>query len=78
MMTSAEYARREVGRCVSKADDFMGCTNDVLPLLDKWCSGRRDCNFFVPNDDLVRKHGDCLEMLRLYVKATYICLKGKY
>ena len=72
VMTSAEYGRKEVGRCEPEQDDFMGCTNDVLPLLDRWCSGRRECSFEVPHDELTKQRGNCLKMLQLYVKATYI------
>ena len=76
VMTSSEYGRMEVGRCIPKENDFMGCTNDVLTLLDRKCSGRQECNIKVPNPDLEEENTECLEVLRLYLHATYTCLKG--
>ncbi|KAK2139105.1 hypothetical protein LSH36_2027g00029, partial [Paralvinella palmiformis] len=29
LINSAEYGRMEVGRCIRKPDEFLGCTNDV-------------------------------------------------
>ena len=78
MMTSAEYGRMNVGRCIRKPDEFMGCSNDVLPLLDKWCSGRRECTIDVPNDELERMNEACLDILIKYLKISYSCLKGKH
>ena len=76
-MTSAEYGRMEVGRCIPKDNDFMGCRNDVLRLLDSWCSGRRECNIKVPNIDLEKQNTECLEVLKLYLRATYTCINRK-
>ena len=76
MMTSAEYGRSEVGRCITEEDDFMGCTNDVLPLLDRWCSGRRECAFDVPGAELENLNKECLKILIKYLKLDYTCLKG--
>jgi len=78
IINSAEYGRKEVGRCIQEADQFMGCTNDVLPLLDRWCSGRRDCSFQIPNRDLEKENTNCLKILRLYVEVRYTCMKGRY
>ncbi|KAK2143451.1 hypothetical protein LSH36_839g03012 [Paralvinella palmiformis] len=75
IMTSAEYGRMEVGRCIPKENDFMGCTNDILQLLDGWCSGHRECNIKVPTIDLEKENTDCLEVLKLYLKATYSCMR---
>ncbi|KAK2140096.1 hypothetical protein LSH36_1487g00161 [Paralvinella palmiformis] len=65
----------DVGRCIKKKDDFLGCSNDVLSLLDQWCSGRQQCQFFVTNDDLEEANTNCLEILIKYLKIEYSCLK---
>ena len=78
MMTSAEYGRKQVGRCLRKADDFMGCTNDVLPLLDRWCSGRSECTLSVPTEELENANTACLDILKMYLRITYTCLEGYY
>ena len=76
VMTSAEYGRKEVGRCITKADQYIGCTNDVLGLLDQWCSGSRECVVGVPNEDLDSANKNCLEILKLYLTVEYECQKG--
>ncbi|KAK2140091.1 hypothetical protein LSH36_1487g00027 [Paralvinella palmiformis] len=53
LVNLAEFGRMEVGRCIRKPDEFLGCANDVLPLLDNLCSGRQEfesrCNPDKPN-----------------------------
>ncbi|KAK2143453.1 hypothetical protein LSH36_839g03051 [Paralvinella palmiformis] len=56
----------------------MGCTNDVLPALDRWCSGRRDCSFLVPNDELEKANQNCLKILKMYLQVDYTCYKGTF
>ena len=73
----AEFGRMEVGRCITEEDEFLGCTNDVLSLLDNWCSGRHQCAFEVTNDDLEAANKNCLKILMKYLKVEYTCLKGK-
>ena len=68
----------ELGRCIKKEDEFLGCKNDVLPLLDGWCSGRRDCSVRVSNEDLEAANENCLDILKQYLKVEYECLKGMY
>jgi len=77
-VTSAIFGRMEVGRCIKKNDEFLGCANDVLPLLDRWCSGRQECMFEVTNDHLEAANKDCLEILMKYLKVEYTCFNGKY
>ena len=77
IVSSAEYGRMEVGRCIKKHNEFLGCTNDVLPILDRWCSGQNKCNIMVTNDDeLEAANENCLESLKKYLKVEYTCLKG--
>ena len=76
-VTSAEYGRMSVGRCITEEDEFMGCTNDVLPLLDRWCSGRQECSFRVGNDELEAANDNCRKILKQYLKLDYSCLEGK-
>jgi len=64
VMTSARWGRMQTGRCLNihpkrlelNRNDpmFMGCSEDVLPLMDKKCSLRPACDVVVPNPDLDR------------------------
>ena len=79
LLTSAEYGRMEVGRCIKKHNEFLGCANDVLHIVDRWCSGRQQCNVMVTNDDdLEAANVNCLESLKKYLKLVYSCLPGKF
>ena len=75
-VTSAEYGRMSVGRCITEEDEFMGCSNDVLPLLDRWCSGRQDCDIYVPQDELDTANKHCRKILIKYLKLEYSCVNG--
>ena len=77
IVSSAEYGRMKLGRCITKPNEFMGCTNDVLPLIDKWCSGRGECDVVVPNPELEKLNENCLEVLIKYLLVTYSCISGK-
>ena len=75
VMTSAEFGRMSVGRCITEAD-FMGCGNDVLPLLDRWCSGLQECSFRVSNDELDAANLNCLKYLIKYLRSEHECIEG--
>jgi len=78
LVNLAEFGRMEVGRCIRKPDEFLGCANDVLPLLDNLCSGRQECRFEMTNDDQFEAaNTNCLEILKKYLRIEYTCLKGK-
>jgi len=77
MMTSAEYGRMNVGRCIRKSEDLIGCSNNVLPLVDRWCSGRQECIIDVPTEELEAMNTQCIKILIKYLQVTYTCLKGQ-
>lgn len=74
IMTSATYGRMQLGRCVN--NDFgnnIGCAEDVLYIMDTFCSGRRRCDFKV--DDLMKHSTPCMIDLTSYLAASYSCEK---
>ena len=80
VMESAEYGRKEIGRCITEANDFMGCTNDVLPLIDRWCSGHRECSLVLVdelNRELTELNENCLKVLIKYLQVEYVCMTGR-
>ena len=74
-MTTAHYGRMRLGSCVHKDLGDLGCHSDVLPIVDARCSGRRQCRIRIPDPefDLTRP---CLEELKTYLEASYLCVKG--
>ena len=85
VMTSARWGRMETGRCLEIHPNFLslhgqdplflGCSENVLPLLDAKCSGRSECNVQVPDPDL-DKLNPCYPDHERYLEASYTCVKG--
>ena len=73
VVTAAQLGRMRVGRCI-KVDEFIGCTNDVLSLVDERCSGKQHCEFMVGDLDSANK--GCSSSLRIYLEVEYSCVKG--
>jgi len=78
MMTSAEYGHMEGGQCIEEIDPrYRGCTSDVLPLFDKWCSGKQECNFDTGANDLKKMNINCPKFIIKYTRLHHTCIKGK-
>lgn len=75
-MRSARYGRMRLGQCVTADLGYVGCSADVLDLVDAMCSGRRSCTVQVPNQALAAR-STCMHELKLYLEASYSCLKGE-
>ena len=77
MMKSAEYGHISGGKCIVEEDPrYIGCSNDVILLFDKWCSGKRECNFDTPNDELEALNVNCPKFLLKYLKLEHDCIDG--
>jgi len=75
VMAEAQYGRLRTGRCVSRDYGYIGCSMNVLHLLDRVCSGRRWCDYGVPKlRDLVQP---CPKDLISYLEASYRCITGQ-
>jgi len=55
---------------------FIGCSSDVIDILDRHCSGRRECKLRIPDPDMDSTK-PCLGDLTRYLEATYDCIPGK-
>lgn len=73
----ARYGRMRLGRCVRKDLGYIGCYQDVLTLADQRCSGRQQCQIRIP-DPTFDTTRPCLEELKTYFEASYICQKGRF
>ena len=76
MTESAEFGRMEAGKCIDPDSGELGCTNDILFLADRWCSGRRECEFTSPNKDIMEANTECGSRDLMYLRVTYSCYKG--
>ena len=75
VMTSAQYGRMRLGSCININKGHLKCSSDVLPDLDRKCSGRQQCDFPVAELDGSQP---CPANLTPYLTAGYICQKGTH
>jgi len=74
LVTSARYGRMRVSRCVP-VDYFTGCAVDVLPALERRCSGWKHCSVAVSDRQLFRVQ-PCRKDLVAYLELAYRCVAG--
>ena len=55
---------------------FLGCSADVLSIVDQKCSGRSECDIRMPDPELDTVT-PCFPDLQRYLQAQYTCVKGK-
>ena len=77
LMTSGQYGRMRLGRCVKIDFGFIGCTSEVIDILDRHCSGRRDCKLRIPDPEMDDTK-PCLNDLTRYLEASYDCIPGQH
>jgi len=75
-MTSARYGRMRLGRCVRVDFGFIGCSTDVIQILDRQCSGRSECRLRIPDAEMDETR-PCLNDLTRYLSASYQCVAGE-
>lgn len=70
----AKYGRMHTGRCVQKTFGYLGCDTDVLPQVDRLCSGQKSCHFKVAD----HLHGmqECPPDLAPFLELQYQCIPG--
>ena len=75
IVTAARFGRMEASsRCIT-GDYQTGCSENVIGLMDKHCSGWRTCEMLVPNDQL--PSNACSIDLQKYLEVTYQCVRGE-
>ncbi|KAK2157028.1 hypothetical protein LSH36_200g02277 [Paralvinella palmiformis] len=74
VMDEANLGRMEPGQCLPDEMGNFGCKNDILFLTDRWCSGRKQCEFTSPNKDIMQANTECRQGLAVYLRATYSCI----
>ena len=77
-MMSAVYGRMKIGPCVEEDVGYLGCHNDALDVMDEKCSGRRECQILVSNQNFRKNYpGACMNALNGYIAASYRCVEGR-
>jgi len=87
-MKSATYGRMRIGRCISSTGvdalgplvgqdpRYLGCSVDVLDILDRRCSGRSQCDIVVAGMSLENATPPCFPELMVYLEISYECING--
>ena len=60
-------------RCISGTSQ---CSQDVLAIMDKKCSGRRSCDVEIQDLFTDFLSSECDPELRNYLQADYMCVNG--
>ena len=84
VIEEAIYGRRHIGKCIEPeevekfADDptILGCSANVVSLLDAKCSGKKQCEVSIPDADLEQTR-PCLKGLKMFLEVSYTCYEGK-
>jgi len=78
----AIYGRRRVGKCIKDAEAalssdrrYIGCSANVLGILNAKCSGQKQCEIRIPDADLEQTE-PCLPGLKMYLEVSYNCVQG--
>jgi len=85
VMLSARYGRMKIGRCITRNPGFepmlqdpryLGCSADVLNVVSRFCSGRKECSLRVrdQNFDSIKP---CYDTLKMHLEAAFMCINGK-
>ena len=54
---------------------YLGCSHDVLPVMDRRCSGRTECSIRMVDSELQR-NSPCYREMEKYMDASYTCVNG--
>lgn len=89
LMRSAIYGRMRTGRCITEEEvaaqkllagevpGVLGCSADVLEVLDRQCSGYVQCDIRVIDMSLQNVR-PCFPGLSVYLEASFECVSGKW
>ncbi|ELU17324.1 hypothetical protein CAPTEDRAFT_219553 [Capitella teleta] len=73
MMNTALYGRMRIGQCSKTDFGYIGCSSDVLHLMDRRCSGRRTCSVRVA-DSMFDEISVCNAEFKSYLEASFSCV----
>ena len=78
LINSAQYGRMKLGQCI-ETDLLLGCSADVMPLIDRECSGAPTCQVRVDNsNDYLKDINQCPKDMLAYLEIDYTCLTGQW
>ena len=76
IMTSALYGRMSPSTCIDSYPGTMDCFGDVLSKVDRVCSGRPNCTFFLSVHEF-RSSSGCHPGISAYLTTAHTCIAGR-
>lgn len=88
LMKTATYGRMRIGRCITAKEvdalgplvgqdaRYLGCSANVLDVLDRKCSGSSECEIRVA-DMSQESVTPCFPGLMVYLEVSYECINGQ-
>src|SRR6218665_3228434 len=73
----ARYGRMNLSKCVRENFGYIGCSNNVLDILDGHCSGRHTCRLRILDENFFNMK-PCHEDLKSYLAVEYRCIEGRH
>lgn len=77
VMETALYGRMRTGYCIEEDHGYIGCSANILPVLDNKCSGRKTCEMSIPIRKFKFQNKKCPSEVISYLQASYRCQTGK-
>ena len=65
-----------MSKCVKENFGYVGCSNDVIDIVDSQCSGRRECSIRILDENFLHAK-PCHDDLKSYLQVNYHCVKGE-
>ena len=75
LIRRARYGRMQLGNCVQRNLGYVGCSSDVLAVVDARCSAQRRCAFAMPDPQLYATR-PCPVDTTSYLEVAHECLRG--
>lgn len=76
-VSQAVYGRMAIGKCLKK-NLLLGCSVNVLGVMDRLCSGKTACDVPIFNSE-IGEHAHCLDHgITGYLEAAFYCQKGNF
>ncbi|ESO07698.1 hypothetical protein HELRODRAFT_170233 [Helobdella robusta] len=73
IVEKARYGRLEKSKCVTQAFDYINCFEDVLHVMDSFCSNRRSCEVRILDENF-NYLKPCHEDLKSNLDVQYRCV----
>ncbi len=76
LLSNAMFGRMHLGRCVTAELGYMGCGDNVMHVVDPWCSGKQRCHVETRYPDLLAA-STCSDEYIHFLEVEHTCIQGR-